>query len=79
MKIFNTHLNIVILLGLILPLATLLYLTPVSATPTYPTHLTANTTLTVNCTGTIYLAANSVTLNCASKRQRRPQLANRTS
>ena len=66
MKIFNKHLNlnIVILLGLLLPLATLLYIAPVNATPTCPTHLTGNKTLTADCTGTIYIAANGVTLNC---------------
>ncbi len=63
-SILNKHLNIIILL-LLLPLGMFLYVAPVNALTPCPTGLTANTTLTTDCTGTISLAKNGITLNCA--------------
>jgi parallel beta-helix repeat protein len=57
---------VTVLILLLLPLAALLLLTPVNATSPCPTGLTASKTLTADCTGTIYIAANGVTLNCNS-------------
>lgn len=62
----DKHVSIVILLGFLLPVATLLYLAPVNALPACPVTLTTSTYNLPSCQGTINITASNINLGCKS-------------